>query len=158
MQPLKFSRIFYNLFTDSIAQVDIAVTFIGAFLGFMFALLVELIISTIYSQVKKKEILHNILDELRTLRVELSTYEKLPPYFAYDYCIWNTISNSGDLLILIGTKHRKLFLKIYALIVFADKIEKEYFILYNTANCDKSREMLTGLELTREEKKNSNNR
>ncbi len=124
----------------------------------MFALLVELIISTIYSQVKKKEILHNILDELRTLRVELSTYEKLPPYFAYDYCIWNTISNSGDLLILIGTKHRKLFLKIYALIVFADKIEKEYFILYNTANCDKSREMLTGLELTREEKKNSNNR
>ena len=110
-------------------QTDWMSTFIGAFLGFGFALLVEFIMTRYSSKKTEKDVLEKIASELDALLADLKNYTTLPTYFRYQCDVWEMSINSGHLLSISSNLKYDKFIEVYSKINFANALEKSYFDL-----------------------------
>ena len=94
---------------------DVVVSFIGAFLGFAFALLSEAIIQKI---VRKRDInsyLRNIQIELRTIRNSLDKHKDSADIsLFFDIPIWEAFISSGDIRYLMNKSYYSDLLNTYS--------------------------------------------
>ena len=103
---------------------DVVVSFIGAFLGFAFALLSEAIIQKI---VRKRDInsyLRNIQIELRTIRNSLDKHKDSADIsLFFDIPIWEAFISSGDIRYLMNKSYYSDLLNTYSKIKRANELE-----------------------------------
>jgi hypothetical protein len=129
---------------------DILVSFIGAFFGFAFALILEWVLTFIRDNNRKKKLLKAIISQLRKLKDgdkdagTIGLDAKLQsddPYFRYEYFVWETAKSSGELMLISKEKYFEQLLKIYSDIYFADLLEQKYFDLYISSLTSDSEEL-----------------
>lgn len=110
--------------------VDIFTNFIGAFFGFLFAIIVEIWVSRKDDRDMQEKVRDNIIKELRAIGHELMAVEQSNPiYFRYKFIAWTTCVNSGYLFSVSGKPIYNQYVDIYAQIMFADDLEQQYFSL-----------------------------
>lgn len=110
--------------------VDIFSNFVGAFFGFLFAIIVEVWVSRKDDRDMQEKVRDNIIKELRAIGHELMTLEQSNPiYFRYQFIAWTTCVNSGYLFSVSGKPIYNQYVGIYTQIMFADDLEQQYFSL-----------------------------
>lgn len=135
---------------------EILINLIGAFFGFLFALIVEYVFKLREDKTTYKKVRNGILEELATIKNELSTIGGHPDYLRYSYIVWNMCINSGYLFSVSGKPIYDSFVDIYKEIVFANEIEKEFFLLKTQNNV--SIEAMKAIEaLDKNRRENFNN-
>lgn len=132
--------------------------FVSAFFGFLFAIIVELIMekkSELDIQRKVKESLKQELGEIKEALSKNVEQDSNSIYFRYQYFLWKTCVNSGYLFSVSGQSIFDDFVNIYSEIEFADDIEQKYFELYQSIEeNDKTKlEVLKLLDEKRKEKR-----
>jgi hypothetical protein len=109
---------------------QVFISFLGAFFGFLFAIILESLFSKLLARGKRKNTIESLTTELNELFIELNPENPHDTYFRYDYSVWRTAENSGELLSISQTKEYKQLFSIYSDIYFADLLEQQYFDLY----------------------------
>lgn len=108
--------------------VELLPTFIGAFLAFLSALLVQTIDGRKKEKELRKSVEKSIREELKSIKASLEEAKgDNSLYFRYNCPVWEMCINSGYLFSLSGNKLCLEFEKIYMNIESANNIEKEYF-------------------------------
>lgn len=112
---------------------DIFTNFIGAFFGFLFAIVIEIGVSKKDDKETQTKVRDNIINELTLIGQQLKQIRhnhENPLYFRYQFTAWETCVNSGYLFSVSGKTIYNQFTEIYSQIIFADELEKQYFELY----------------------------
>lgn len=115
--------------------------FLGAFFGFLFAILVEVIVGKYNDkdiQEKVKESLEKELTEIKKSLLEKEHTTENPTYFRYQVVVWKTCVYSGYLFSVSGKPLYTSFIKIYTDIEFADNLEQRYFELLTLGDAKQS--------------------
>lgn len=100
---------------------DIINTAIGAFLGFVFGFLLEMIIENTKRQKSIKNIKIELIDILDTLENCKDDYMVLNNFYTP---IWDTVLGTGDILSYIKKPYYKKLIMIYSHIIYLKDLEK----------------------------------
>jgi len=137
----------------TVNSIDIAISFVGAFFGFLFAIISGSIFNKILSYIRKRDILKSLKNELREIKQSLEEDTNHSTYFRYNYSIWKTIESSGGILSLSQMKEYKELIAIYEKIYFADMFEQQYFDIYKFNLVNKTDEIKQSLHIMNEKRK-----
>ena len=97
---------------------SISIEFIAAFLGFLFALLLDNLMDRRNKKGKMKLVLENVVNELKDIRSGLSGYVEngRPVSFRIQIPSWDALQYSGLTLALIDVPYYQELISTYALI------------------------------------------
>lgn len=103
---------------------DVWVSFIGAFLGFLFALLSEMIISKIVGKQEIKSYMRNIRKELQAVYEALEEHKDSRDLsLMFDLPIWEAFVLSGEIRELLNTSFYVDLLTVYSKLKKANELE-----------------------------------
>jgi hypothetical protein len=135
---------------------QVFISFLGAFFGFLFAIILQSLFIKLLARGKRKSTIESLIAELNELFMEIRPDDPHEIYFRYNYSVWKTAENSGELLTISQTKQYKQLVSIYSDIYFADLIEQQYFALYKLKlanNTDVVKLALEETDMIRKEKR-----
>lgn len=103
---------------------DILVSFIGAFLGFAFALLSEAIVEKLVRRRDINSYLKNIKQELQVIKAVLESHKDSKDMeLFFDVPIWEAFISSGDIRYLLNKTYYTELLNVYTKIKKANELE-----------------------------------
>lgn len=100
---------------------DIINTAIGAFLGFVFGFLLEMLIENTKRQKSIKNVKIELIDILDTLEKCKDDYMVLNNFYTP---IWDTVLGTGDILSYIKKPYYKKLIMVYSNIIYLNELEK----------------------------------
>lgn len=100
---------------------DIVNTMVGAFLGFVFGFLLELVVESTKRQKSIKNIKIELIDILDTLKKSKDDYTVLNNFYTP---IWDTVIGTGDILSYIKKPYYKNLIMVYSHIIYLEELEK----------------------------------
>lgn len=103
--------------------------FFAAFLGFLFAILVEIIFRCIDRRARAKHVATELVEELRANKELIDNMDDRQAYASpYQLGSWKVAQFSGDVTALRGLKKARLLLRAFAAIEEASVLERSLFL------------------------------